>query len=68
MESRTHKKEDMELMHRFVLHFLRSASIAFLVLPSVRFTILGEEANENWLLWQLVTEPRSHADQKLVFI
>ena len=55
-------------MHRFVLHFLRSASIAFLVLPSVRFTILGEEANENWLLLELVTEPRSHAHQKLVFI
>ena len=58
----------MELMHRCVLHFLRSASIAFLVLPSVRFTILGEEANENWLLLELVTEPRSHAHQKLVFI
>ena len=55
-------------MHLCVLQFVRSASIAFLVLPSVRFTILGEEANENWLLLELVTEPRSHAHQKLVFI
>ena len=47
-------------MHRCVLHFLRSASIAFLVLPSVRFTILGEEANENCLLLELVTEPVSY--------